>query len=192
MTRLDAQLAFLLEADKLKSVNRATPLADNSRPENSAEHSWHLALFALVLAEYADEPVDKTRVVQMLILHDLVEVDAGDVPIHGVVDHAAKEAAELAAADRIFGILPEDQGTKLRALWDEFEAGQSADARFARALDRFQPPMLNIASGGGSWAEFNVDMAKIEARVAPAIKGGAPKLWEFARAKIANFFARQS
>ena len=150
-SELEAQLAFLVEADKLKSVERANTLNDLSRQENSAEHSWHLTLYAMVLAGQAGPGVDLGRVIQMLILHDLVEIDAGDHPIHGNHDRAAQEAAEHAAADRIFALLPDDQAGPFRALWDEFEAGETPDARFARALDRVQPPLLNAASGGAAW-----------------------------------------
>lgn len=179
-----------MEADRLKTVERATPIADGSRLENSAEHSWHLALFALVLGEHAAPGVDITRVIRMLILHDIVEVDAGDHPIHGQVDHAAKEAAETYAAERLYGLLPDDQGADLRLLWEEFEAGQSPDAKFARSLDRFQPPLLNLASGGTGWAAFDVTPEKIEARVADEIKAGTPKFWDFLWPRITAFFAR--
>ena len=188
--RLDAQLRFLLEADKLKSVVRATTLADGSRHENSAEHSWHLALFALVLAQ--DAPgVDAIRVIKMLILHDLVEIDAGDAPIFDDIDAAALEAAEKAAADRLFGLLPADQATEFRALWDEFEAADTADAKFAKSLDRFQPPLLNLQSGGGSWTDYNIDEATVRAKVGTKIARGAPELWAWLSPRIAAFFATQ-
>ncbi|WP_415920629.1 HD domain-containing protein [Tateyamaria sp. SN6-1] len=189
MTRLDQQIAFLTEADRLKSVIRATTLTDGTRAENSAEHSWHLSLYALILADQAGPDVDLNTVIRMLILHDLVEIDAGDAPIFGDVDANAMAAQEAAAADRIFGLLPPDQGAELRALWDEFEAAQTPSAQFAKALDRFQPPMQNLASGGGSWTDYNVTPDKIEARVAPAIKRGAPGLWAYAKARIDAFFA---
>ena len=189
MTRLDRQIAFLVEADRLKSVTRATTLADASRAENSAEHSWHLSLYALILADQADHEVDINRAIRMLILHDLVEIDAGDAPIFARVDTAAMAAAEARAADRIFGLLPEDQRDEMRTIWDEFEAAETPTAAFAKALDRFQPPMQNLASGGGSWTEYNVTPDKIEARVAPAIKRGAPRLWAYAKARIDAFFA---
>jgi Predicted hydrolases of HD superfamily len=124
-TRLDRQIDFLVEADKLKNTIRATELCDGSRYENSAEHSWHLTLYALVLADQADPEVEIDLVIKMLILHDLVEIDAGDNPIFGQLDHAAIEAAEQAAADRIFGLLPDDQRDHLRAIWEEFEAAST-------------------------------------------------------------------
>lgn len=191
MSRLDQQIAFLNEADKLKSILRATRLADNSRAENSAEHSWHLTLYALVLADQAGPDVDINRVIKMLILHDLVEIDAGDNPIFGDVDKAAMAAQEQHAADRIFGLLPDDIAQDLRPIWEEFEAAQTPSAQFAKALDRFQPPMLNLAAGGGSWTDYNVTEAMIATRVGTPIARSAPALWDYARARIAAFFARQ-
>lgn len=191
-TRLDQQIAFLVEADKLKNTIRATELCDNSRYENSAEHSWHLTLYALVLADQAGPDVDITLVIKMLILHDLVEIDAGDNPIFGDLDHAAIEAQEQAAADRIFGLLPDDLRDSFRAIWNEFEAAATPSAQFAKSLDRFQPPMQNLQSGGGSWTDFNVTEAQIEARVGSKIAIGAPALWDYAKTRITAFFAAQS
>ncbi|MBE3637721.1 HD domain-containing protein [Mangrovicoccus sp. HB182678] len=179
-----------MEAERLRQVTRATPIGDGSRPENSAEHSWHLALFALVLGEHAAPGIDLNRVIRMLILHDIVEVDAGDMPIHGVVDAAAQEAAERRAADRIYGLLPADQGAELRALWDEFEAAETPEAQFAKALDRFQPPLLNLATDGVNWKRYEVTPEKIETRIAPAVRRGAPVLWDWIWPRITGFFAR--
>ena len=189
-TRLDAQMAFLNEADKLKSVMRATTLGDATRHENSGEHSWHIALYALVLSEHAPEGVDINRVIKMLLLHDLVEIDAGDVPIFGDTDAAAIEADESRAADRIFGLLPEDQSTNLRALWQEFEAARSPDAIFAKSLDRFQPPNQNLMANGGSWTDYGVSFDTIEERVGSKIARGAPVLWDWLAPKIKAWFAR--
>ena len=188
-TRLEQQIAFLNEADKLKSVTRGTLLCDASRAENSAEHSWHLTLYALVLADQAGPDVDITRVIKMLILHDLVEIDAGDNPIFGSYDTADMEAQEQLAADRIFGILPNDLRDDLRATWEEFEANETPTARFAKSLDRFQPPMQNLAAGGGSWVEYNVTEAQFVEKVGRKIQTGAPGLWEFARARASAWFA---
>lgn len=188
-TRLDRQIDFLVEADKLKMTIRATELCDASRYENSAEHSWHLTLYALVLSDQAGPGVDIDRVIRMLILHDLVEIDAGDNPIFGDLDHAAIAAAEQDAADRIFGLLPDDLGTDLRAVWEEFEAAATPSAQFAKSLDRFQPPMQNLASGGGSWTDYDVTEEQIHARVGSKIAIGAPRLWDYAKARIADFFA---
>ncbi|MCW9042807.1 MAG: HD domain-containing protein [Pseudopelagicola sp.] len=186
--RLDAQLAFLDEADRLKSVLRASTLLDRSRRENSAEHSWHIALYALILAEHANRPVAIDRVIRMLLLHDLVEIDAGDTPIHGAHDAAAKEAEEIAAANRLFAILPQDQGAELRALWDEFEAGESDDAIFARAVDRAQPCHGNLVTGGGSWLEYDVTEAQLETRVGRKVKRGAPALWAHIQRRVHAWF----
>lgn len=191
--RLDQQFAFLNEADKLKSVLRATTLCDGSRRENSGEHSWHLALYALVLADQAAPGVSIDRVIKMLILHDLVEIDVGDVPIHsaGGMAHGSVETAnaEARAADRIFGLLPNDLRDDLRTLWEEFEAAVSPDALFAKALDRVQPVMHNLASGGGTWVEYSVTAEQLEARVGVKIAKGAPALWDWIKGKTAIFFA---
>ena len=187
--RLDQQIAFLNEADKLKTILRGTTLCDASRAENSAEHSWHLTLYALVLADQAGPEVDINRVIKMLILHDLVEIDAGDNPIFGDYDAAEMEAQEQIAADRIFGLLPADLRVALRSIWEEFEAAESPSARLAKSLDRFQPPMQNLASGGGSWTDYNVSEAQIEEKVGRKIAIGAPALWSYARARISSFFA---
>lgn len=186
--RLDAQIAFLSEADKLKSVLRASRLHDGSRFENSAEHSWHVMLYTFVLADQAGPDVRIDRVLKMLLLHDIVEIDAGDNPIHGQVDHAAIEAQEQAAADRLFGLLPDDQQQEFRALWDEFEAASSPDAVFAKSIDRIQTPIGNLANGGGSWRDYNVSFEQLEARVGTPVKKGAPGLWSWLLPKLGRFF----
>jgi putative hydrolases of HD superfamily len=190
--RLNAQFAFLNEADRLKSVLRATTLCDGSRPENSGEHSWHLALYAMVLADQAAPGVDIARVIRMLILHDLVEIDVGDVPIHsaGGTAHGSTEtaAAEARAADRIFGLLPADLATDFRVLWDEFEAAATPDAIFAKALDRVQPVMANLQSGGGTWVTYNVTAEQLDTRVGAKIARGAPRLWEWVRGRTNEWF----
>lgn len=190
--RLAAQFAFLNEADRLKSVLRATTLCDGSRRENSGEHSWHLALYAMVLADQAGPGVDITRVIRMLLIHDLVEIDVGDVPIHSANGqaHASLEtqAAEQRAADRIFGLLPPDQATAFRALWDEFEAAETPDALFAKSLDRVQPVMANLQSGGGTWITYDVTLPQLESRVGSKIAKGAPRLWDWVRTKVTPFF----
>ncbi len=190
--RLSAQFAFLNEADKLKQVLRATTLCDGSRAENSGEHSWHLALYALVLADQAGPGVSIDRVIRMLLLHDLVEIDVGDVPIHSANGQAhgstEVQAAEAAAAERIFGLLPGDIGAPLRALWEEFEAAETPDAVFAKSLDRVQPVLQNIESGGGSWIDYNVTRAQVEARVGAKVARGAPGLWDWVRDRLGGFF----
>jgi putative hydrolases of HD superfamily len=190
--RLTAQFAFLAEADRLKSVLRATTLGDGSRAENSGEHSWHLALYALVLADQADARVDINRVIRMLLIHDLVEIDVGDVPIHSANGQAhgseAVALAESAAATRIFGLLPPDIGAPLLALWQEFEAALTPDAIFAKSLDRVQPVMQNVASGGGTWVTYNVTYDQLVARVGVKIARGAPGVWEWVKLRVAPLF----
>jgi putative hydrolase of HD superfamily len=190
--RIAAQMAFLQEADRLKSVLRATTLADRSRRENSGEHSWHLALYAMVLADQAGPGVSIDRVIRMLLIHDLVEIDVGDVPIHSAngAAHGSAEilAAEQAAAERIFGLLPPDLGAGLRALWEEFEAAESPDAVFAKSLDRVQPVMQNLASGGGTWVEYKVTAEQLESRVGAKVARGAPGLWDWVRERTRAYF----
>jgi len=187
-TRMEQQLAFLIEADKLKSTLRATTLNDGSRRENSAEHSWHIALFALVLAEHATQPVRIERVIKMLLLHDLVEIDAGDAPIHGDHDPAEQERIERIAADRLFGLLPEGQRHEFRTLWEEFEAAETDDAIFAKSVDRVQPVIANLESGGGSWREYNVTQTQLHDRVGWKVEKGAPALWAALKLRIENWF----
>jgi putative hydrolase of HD superfamily len=184
--RLTRQLAFLLEADRLKQVERQTAIIGGSRRENTAEHSWHLGLFALVLAEHADEAVDVARVVAMVLVHDLVEIDAGDTFAYDETGYETKAAREQAAADRLFGLLPDGQGGHLRALWEEHEAGVSADARFANALDRLQPVLLNRAAGTGArWVRHGITYEQIVRRNA-VIADGSQALWVEAHERIAE------
>jgi putative hydrolases of HD superfamily len=174
--RLERQLAFIVEIDKLKRVLRQTLLADESRQENSAEHSWHLALMAELLAEYAPAGVDVGRVVRMVLVHDLVEIDAGDAFCYDPAAVAGKVEREEACADRLFGILPAEQGSELRALWDEFEAGTTPDSRFANALDRLQPLLQNLNTRGGTWRMHGVRHDQVVKRMEP-IRDALPGLW---------------
>jgi len=174
-TRLERQLAFIIEADRLKGVLRRTTLCDGSRRENSAEHSWHLALMAMVFGQDADG-IDTARVVRMVLVHDLVEIDAGDTFAYDVAGNEDREQREQRAAERIFGLLPPDQHAEFRALWDEFEAEATAESRLAVALDRLQPLLNNHVSGGGSWREHGITRAQVLHRMAP-IQRGLPGLW---------------
>lgn len=175
---LESQLAFLREIDRLKTVVRQSPLLDRSRKENSAEHSWHLAMYALILNEYASGAVNTDRVMRMLLLHDIVEIDVGDFPIHGGSSGELQAALEQKAAERLFGLLPPPQRDEFLGLWQEFERAETEDARFAKALDRFQPLLVNIYTGGGTWTESGVSLEQVLARYGPAIQRGAPRLWE--------------
>ncbi len=159
--RLKKQIEFIIEVDKVKNIFRQTYLADGQRKENDAEHSWHLALCAVLLKEHMKEDVDLTKVMIMVLIHDLVEIDAGDTYAYDTAGAATKRAREVKAADRIFGLLPEDQGVYFRELWEEFEAYETPDAKFAHLLDNFQPLLLNDASGGRSWAEHGVHKSQV-------------------------------
>ncbi len=187
--RLAQQLGFLLEADRLKSVVRGSRIADGSRRENTAEHSWHLALFALVLQEWAVGEVDASRVVRMLVLHDLVEIECGDTPLYDATGAATQAERERLAADVVFGLLPPDQAQELRGLWEEFEAAATPDAKFAKALDRLQPILLNHAVGGGTWTDHTVDEARVR-RLTRRIADGSPALWDAAQAVLADAVAK--
>ena len=164
MNRLEQQLQFILEIDKVKKIIRQTPLSDASRKENDAEHSWHIALMAYLLQEYAEEPVEVSKVMLMVLIHDLVEIDAGDTYAYDEEGAKTKDERERKAADRIFGLLPEDQGVYLKALWEEFEAYETAEAKYAHMLDNFQPLLLNDAAGGISWTEHQVKKSQIYKR----------------------------
>lgn len=183
MVRLEQQIAFLMEIDKVKNVFRQTYLADKNRKENDAEHSWHIAIMAMLLQEYANEPVDVLRVVMMVLIHDLVEIDAGDTYAYDVEGAATKRERELNAAERIFGILPDDQRKYFRELWDEFEDYETADAKYAHLLDNFQPLLLNDASGGASWVEHEVRKSQIYKRN-DRIEETSKVIWEYMKSVI--------
>ena len=188
---LERQIRFVLEADLLKTVARQSRLTDGSRQENSAEHSWHLALMALALGGHAPAGTDLARVMAMLVVHDLVEVDAGDLFLYSdSAAQARQEAAERAAADRIFALLPVPQAGAVRALWDEFEERRTPEARFARALDRLQPMLLNMQTGGGTWVAHDVPLGQVLSKV-ELIEEGSPALGGYARAMIAQAVERR-
>lgn len=178
MERLERQLQFLLEADKEKTIGRQTWLSDGSRKENDAEHAWHLALMTILLSEHANEPIDVLKTVTMVLIHDIVEIDAGDTYAYDTAGQATAHEREQAAADRLFGMLPEDQGQKLRALWEEFEARKTAEARFARTMDNFQPMMLNNASQGKGWVEHSVKLSQVLGRNRRTAEG-SERLWTY-------------
>jgi len=180
MERLDQQLRFIAEIDRLKAVIRQTMLTAPARRENSAEHSWHLAMMAMTLAEHAPPGTDIGRVTAMVLVHDLVEIDAGDLFVYADADqHARQEQAEQAAADRIFALLPPGQAAAFRGLWDEFEERRTPEARFARALDRLQPMLANLRTGGGTWAEHGITADQVLAKVR-LIEDGSVSLGRYA------------
>jgi putative hydrolases of HD superfamily len=185
--RLERQLRFITEIDRLKRVLRRTLLTDATRRENSAEHSWHIAVMAPLLAEYAGADVDVGRVVRMLLVHDVVEIDAGDTFAYDAAGYEDKAEREMRAADRLFGLLPADQGQELRTLWDEFEAASTPDARFAHAIDRLQPLLQNLRTEGGTWRTHGVTRDQVVGRMR-AIEDAAPALWSFVLRSIDEFW----
>lgn len=177
--RLDQQFDFFREIDKEKFIGRQTYLSDAVRKENDAEHAWHMAIMTILLAEYANEPIDVLKTVTMLLIHDLVEIDAGDTYAYDEEAKKTQAEREQKAADRIFSMLPEDQGQKLRAIWEEFEARKTPEAKFARTMDNVQPMMLNDATDGKAWVEHQVALSKILGRNEKTAEG-SKDLWEYA------------
>ncbi|MGF1681183.1 HD domain-containing protein [Photobacterium minamisatsumaniensis] len=185
MINLNKQLNFILELDRLKAVYRKTTVkSDENRQENSAEHSWHIALMAQVLKDYVEESVDTNRAVSMLLIHDIVEIDAGDMfAFAEQTDHEAQEEKELSAANRLFGLLPEQQFESMKSLWIEFEQAQTPDARFAKGMDRILPLIQNMANDGGSWVKYGVSKQQVLKRN-EYLEKVTPKLWDYARQQI--------
>jgi putative hydrolase of HD superfamily len=182
--RLAQQIRFIIEVDCLKEIFRQTVLINSRRPENDAEHSWHLCLIVITLAEHANSPqLNVLRVLQMLILHDLVEIDAGDTFAYDTLAMAGQHDREAVAADRIFGLLPADQALEFRALWDEFEARQTPEAKFAAAVDRFQPMLLNCRTEGAAWRKHGITRDRVIARNSYIAEGSAA-LWDYAARMI--------
>lgn len=180
--RLKKQFDFIEEIDKEKLIGRQNYLADGSRKENDAEHAWHMALMIILLSEYSNEPIDVLRTVTMALLHDVIEIDAGDTYAYDAKAKESQKERELLAADRIFNLLPEDQAKKMRAIWDEFEAQETKEAKFARTMDHIQPLMLNALAGGKSWVEHGVKESQILKRNERTAEG-SEVLWEYARAQ---------
>ncbi len=178
--RLKQQINFILETDRLKSIYRRTYLADGSRFENDAEHSWHLSLMAILLAEHSNSSIDILKVVKMVIIHDIIEIDAGDAYCYDAAANEGKAEREMAAAERLFSLLPNDQKEEFMFTWQEFEKNQSPEANFANALDRFQPVNLNYASEGKSWQENSITYDQVLKRNS-VIKSGSDKLWDYAK-----------
>jgi putative hydrolase of HD superfamily len=186
---------FILEIDKLKAVTRKVRPLGLDRYENTAEHTWQVTLLAAALAPYAEAPIDVDRVICMLLVHDIGEIDAGDTIVFAKEGWKERKAAELASVQRIFGILPPETGASFLALWQEFELGESAEARFAHAADRVMPVLLNLRNQGGSWREHGISYERVVERVGPEIEAGCPALWEYvadqlAQAKGMGFFGK--
>ncbi len=175
---------FILELEKLKGVTRKVRPVGLDRYENSAEHSWQLAILAVSLVRYAESSIDTNRVIRMLLVHDIGEIDTGDTLVFVEGGWEDRKAGELAAVTRIFGMLPEDQGASFLALWQEFEGGETPEARFARAVDRAMPVLQNLANEGQSWRENGITYERVVRRIAPPIKAGCPALWEYLEVRL--------
>lgn len=177
------QIAFIKEIDKIKYIQRKTKLFNSDRNENDAEHSWHLAVMAIVLAEHSNEPIDVLKVIKMVLIHDIVEIDAGDTFIYDTQKNHDNTDEERIAANRIFGLLPKEQANELIEIWEEFEAGITKEAKFARAMDRLEPLLQNTSNNGGTWKEFNVSYDKVYNKK-KIINEGSTTLWDFAEKLI--------
>jgi len=183
------QISFIKEIDKLKYIQRKTKLFNSDRPENDAEHSWHLAMMTIVLAEQSDKPIDVLKVLKMVLIHDIVEIDAGDTFIYDSTKSHTNTDEELIAAKRIFGLLPTEQAKEFIAIWEEFEESMTDEAKFAKSMDRFEPLLQNTSNNGGTWAEFNVSYQKVYDKK-KAIKHGSTAIWNYAENLINESVAR--
>jgi putative hydrolase of HD superfamily len=187
MNTLLEQIAFIKEIDKLKYIQRKTKLFDSDRHENDAEHSWHLAMMTIVLSEHSNVAIDVLKVLKMVLIHDIVEIDSGDVFIFDTTKNHDNTAEELKAAKRIFGMLPENQATELISLWIEFEKGKTNEAKFAKAMDRFEPILQNASNNGGTWREYNVPIEKVIDKTRP-VSLGSKAIWEYSLNEIESLF----
>ena len=173
------QVSFIKEIDKLKYIQRKTKLFNSDRNENDAEHSWHLAMMTIVLAEHSDKPIDVLKVLKMVLIHDIVEIDAGDIFLYDTTKSHINTDEELIAAERIFGLLPTEQAEEFIAIWKEFEEGITDEAKFAKSMDRFEPLLQNTSNNGGTWVEYNVPYQKVYDKK-KAIKDGSTTIWNYA------------
>ncbi|EZH75621.1 phosphohydrolase [Aquimarina atlantica] len=183
MERLLKQIEFIKEIDKIKYIQRQTKLFNSDRRENDAEHSWHLAMMALVLAEHSNTSIDILKILKMVLIHDIVEIDTGDVFIYDTTKNHTNTEEELKSAKRIFGILPEEQSKELIEIWLEFEEGKTNEAKFAKALDRFEPTLQNDSNNGGTWYDFDVEYQKVHEKT-KAINKGSTRLWRYSETLI--------
>ncbi|QCX39060.1 HD domain-containing protein [Aureibaculum algae] len=188
-SRLKKQIEFIKEVDKLKYIERKTRLFNSNRRENDAEHSWHLSLMAIILDEHSNENIDVLKVLKMLLIHDIVEIDAGDTFLFDTKKNHDNTAEEFVAAKRIFGILPKNQAEDLIAIWKEFEEGETSEAKFAKAMDRFQPVLQNQSNNGGTWFEFNVIYENVIKKT-EKIKLGSSTIWEYVEKTIKSLYNR--
>lgn len=188
-TELLKQIEFIKEIDKIKYIQRRTKLFNSDRNENDAEHSWHLAMMAIVLSQYSDAEIDLLKVIKMVLMHDIVEIDAGDTFIYDQNKNHDNTEEELKAAKRIFGLLPEKQAAEFIEIWKEFETGTSNEAKFAKALDRLEPLLQNTSNNGGTWKEFGVKYQTVYEKK-KTIKGGSTELWDYAEQLINDSVAK--
>lgn len=189
MERLLKQIEFIKEIDKIKYIQRQTKLFNSNRQENDAEHSWHLAMMALVLAEHSNAPIDILKILKMVLIHDIVEIDTGDIFIYDTVKNHTNTEEELKSAKRIFGMLPEEQSKELIEIWLEFEEGKTNEAKFAKALDRFEPTLQNDSNNGGTWHEFDVEYQKVYEKT-KTINKGSNSLWGYSEALINTYYKK--
>lgn len=173
------QVAFIKEIDKLKYIQRRTKLFNSNRHENDAEHSWHLAMMAIVLAQHSNKPIDVLKVVKMVLIHDIVEIDAGDTFLYDTTKNHVNTDEEQLAAERIFGLLPDEQAAELMTIWQEFEQGETDEAKFAKSMDRFEPLLQNVSNNGGTWMEYNVPYETVYEKK-KKIQDGSNSIWEYA------------
>jgi len=178
-TDLIKQIEFIKEIDKLKYIQRRTRLFNSDRNENDAEHSWHLAMMAIILSQHSNAAVDVLKVVKMVLIHDIVEIDAGDTFIYDTVKNHINTDDERIAAERIFGLLPKEQAEELIRIWEEFEAGETDEAKFAKSMDRLEPLLQNVSNNGGTWKEYNVDYKKVYEKK-QVIRNGSVSIWNYA------------
>lgn len=183
LDKIKQQMAFIHEIDKVKYIQRNTRLFNSERKENDAEHSWHLAMMALILSEHANESIDLFKVIKMLLIHDIVEIDAGDIFLFDTKINHNNSDEETKAAQRIFGMLPIAQANELLTIWEEFEEGVTPEAKFARSMDRLEPVLQNLSNNGGTWKEHNVPYEKVINKVS-VIEHGSKPIWDFAKNKI--------
>jgi putative hydrolase of HD superfamily len=189
MERLLKQIEFIKEIDKIKYIQRQTKLFNSNRQENDAEHSWHLAMMALVLAEHSNAPIDILKILKMVLIHDIVEIDTGDIFIYDTVKNHTNTEEELKSAKRIFGMLPEEQSKEFIEIWLEFEEGKTNEAKFAKALDRFEPTLQNDSNNGGTWHEFDVEYQKVYEKT-KTINKGSTSLWGYSEALINTYYKK--
>lgn len=186
---LKKELEFIIELDKMKNVFRQTSLIDKSRRENDAEHSWHIAVMTMLLSKYADESIDECRVIKMLLVHDLIEIYAGDTFCYDEIGNSNKKERERKAADKLFSMLPDKEGREIRKLWEEFEEMETEDALFAASMDRLQPMLQNYFSDGGTWKKFNISKEQVYERISP-VKKSSKEIWRFVEYMLEDSFKK--